>query len=124
LQGPTIQTIQVQGNGLTSFPFEALKPYSELTAFVAFDNYLAEVPAGAFAGVSQQLRSILLYNNAIASIGDGAFWNLTSLVTLILERNQLTALGPGSLRLSGVVPSVVFYRFKRKNVILPSNYDY
>ncbi|CAG0920127.1 unnamed protein product [Notodromas monacha] len=102
----TVTKIVVHENALTSFPFTAIGNFSALESFVAFGNYIRTIPSHAFDSVSQNLHTILLQNNNIQDIGEFAFRGLPRLKALVLERNSLTQLGPGSLHLSTEVASV------------------
>uniref|UniRef100_A0A646QF19 Oplophorus-luciferin 2-monooxygenase non-catalytic subunit n=1 Tax=Hemiscolopendra marginata TaxID=943146 RepID=A0A646QF19_9MYRI len=91
-----VQVLRLDGNKLTSFPFEALTGMKTLQVLELHRNQLTAIPDNAFPEL-ETLANLDLGSNKIASIGKNAFSRLSGLGRLELSNNQLTSLGERSL---------------------------
>lgn len=90
----TLKTLSLYGNALNTFAFEKLSEYPGLTVFNLAANVLRTIPPRAFR--HENLETVALVDNPIASIGRNAFYELRNLKRLLLQNTRLRTLGPYS----------------------------
>lgn len=92
-----LRTLSLYKNQLRTFEFSRLSRFPALETLNLGGNRLAMIPDNAFR--SRSLRTLVLAENPIISIGERAFTNLQGLKNLRLDNTGLVSLGRFSLSL-------------------------
>lgn len=87
----TLQTLNLNGNGLTQVPHRCLSVLSTLQYLHLEHNALTELPKKAF-GHLPVVFELHMFNNSITSVSPHAFSGLLQLITLNMSSNALKSI--------------------------------
>ncbi len=95
---PTLRALSISGNGLTSFPRDALASCAELNHLNIGYNHLRSVDPADFKRWAENLDTLILRNNRLVSLGPRTFRHCPRLRELSLSFNAFEEIDGEALK--------------------------